>query len=55
MPYLLYDLAGIDFNYNRPDRSVIGDRFAPHTILLEESSPAFYMPGDASHLLRLPR
>lgn len=55
VPYLLYDLAGIDFNYNRPDRSVIGDRFAQHTILLEESFPAFYVPRDPSHLLRLPR
>ncbi len=32
LPYLLFDIADIDFNYNNPSRSFIDSTFVPHAI-----------------------
>lgn len=32
VPYLLFDLAGIDFNYNEIKRSVINEEYKPHDV-----------------------
>jgi len=32
IPFLLYQLADIDFNYNRPERSCINPAFIPHRV-----------------------
>ncbi len=36
LPYLLYDLAGIDFNYHRPEKSFISSTFHPHQTILQK-------------------
>ena len=36
IPYLLYDLAGIDFNYHHPERSFIHPLFQPHQTFLQK-------------------
>lgn len=37
IPYLIYDLAGVDFNYNQSHKSIISPLFIPHDIYLDES------------------
>lgn len=37
IPFLLYELACIDFNYNKPSKSIINPYFVPHEIYLNES------------------
>ena len=36
LPYLLYDLAGIDFNYNDKSRSLINDLYIPHKTIIAD-------------------
>ena len=36
IPYLLFDLAGVDFNYNRKERSVIDPLFRPHETIITD-------------------
>lgn len=36
IPYLLYDLAGIDFNYHHPERSFIHPSFQSHQTILQK-------------------
>ena len=36
LPYLLYDLAGIDFNYHHPERSFIHPSFQSHQTILQK-------------------
>ena len=36
IPYLLYDLAGIDFNYHHPERSFIQPSFQSHQTILQQ-------------------
>ena len=39
IPFLLYDLADIDFNYNDNRRSIIDSNYVPHEIYLERVFP----------------
>ena len=36
LPFLLYDLAGIDFNYNDKSRSLIHDLYIPHKTIIAD-------------------
>jgi len=35
IPYLLFDLAGLNFNFNSPERSIINPEYSPHKIIFE--------------------
>lgn len=36
LPYMLFSLEGIDFNFNKPDRSVIDKNYIPHQVRLNK-------------------
>jgi hypothetical protein len=36
IPYLLFDLAGVDFNHNHQERSVIDSLFKPHETIITD-------------------